>query len=66
MNTPPVGIASAWSTLRMDAVQQALETAVLKQQAKADEAVIAMVDRATAGAAPAPPEGQGRMVDIRA
>ena len=64
MDASPVGIVSTWWSLRMDAVQQALEIAVLKQQAKADEAVIAMIDRAAAGAPP--PEGQGRRIDVRA
>jgi hypothetical protein len=65
MTTSPLGIASAWSTLRADAVQQALEIAVIKQQAKAQEAVVAMIDRATESAPPPAPEGQGRAVDVR-
>jgi hypothetical protein len=65
MTTFPVGIAGAWSTLRADAVQQALATAVIKQQAKAQEAVVAMVDRATQAPPPPAPEGQGRALDVR-
>jgi hypothetical protein len=65
MNALSVGVARAWSTIRADAVQQALEIAVLKQQAKAGEAVVKMVDRAAGDGSPPPPDGQGREVDRR-
>ena len=65
MNAPPVGIASAWSTIRADAVQQALEIAVLRQQAKADKTVLDMIETAAEAGPPPAPEGQGRQVDLR-
>jgi hypothetical protein len=65
MNTSPVGIANAWSSIRADAAQQALALAVVKQQAQAQEAVVAMIDRASETAPPPAPEGQGRKVDVR-
>lgn len=66
MNAPPVGISSAWSTIRADAAQQALAVAVARQRAEADEAVLDMVRSAPEPErAPPPPEGQGERVDRR-
>jgi len=61
------GIASAWSSARADARQQTMEMVSLKQQAKAEQAVVAMIEAAAQPVREAPPpEGQGRHVDVRA
>jgi hypothetical protein len=65
MDASPVGIASAWSTLRAGAVQQALAVAVIKEQAKAQEAVLDMVRPAPEPAPERPSADEGRHVDIR-
>lgn len=59
MNAAPVGISSAWSTIRTDAAQQAATAAVAEQQAKAGEA------RPAPERSPPPPPGQGEHVDRR-
>ncbi|HEY8566267.1 MAG TPA: hypothetical protein VIL65_12250 [Beijerinckiaceae bacterium] len=58
------GIAEAWSTTRADPQNQALSLAMLKQQAKADQGVVALLETAADTAPPAPP-GQGQQVDRR-
>jgi hypothetical protein len=65
MDASPVGVESAWSTLRMSAVQQAASIAVMKQQAKAQVAVLDMVQEAGERRAPPAPSGQGERVDRR-
>jgi hypothetical protein len=66
MDASPVGVSSAWSTIRTDAVHQALTVAAIKQQAKAQDAVLDMVRPAgEPSPSPRPPQGQGERVDVR-
>ncbi len=65
--TPTAGIAGAWSAARDAGASPAVEVAVVKQAAEAEQAVVAMIDeaaRATERPSP-PPPGQGRYVDVR-
>ncbi len=65
--TPTAGIAGAWSAARDVGASPAVEVAIVKQAAEAEQAVVAMIDqaaRATERPAP-PPPGQGRYVDVR-
>jgi hypothetical protein len=68
MNVSSAGIASAWTATRADATQQAVEVSMLKQQAKAEESVVQLLEPAVEAAkTPAPPPpGQGRHVDMQA
>ncbi len=68
MSVSSAGIASTWAATRRDSTQQAVDMAVLKQQAKAEESVVQLVETAAEPArTPAPPPpGQGRHVDVQA
>ncbi|HEV2557071.1 MAG TPA: hypothetical protein VGU45_00435 [Microvirga sp.] len=68
MNVSSAGIASSWSAARPTATQVAVDTALLKQQAKAEESVVALLEPAVEAAKqPAsPPPGQGLHVDVQA
>jgi hypothetical protein len=66
--TPTAGIAGAWSAARDAGASPAVEVAVVKQAAEAEQALVATLDEAVRSAAaepPAPPPGQGRYVDVR-
>jgi hypothetical protein len=67
MDVSTVGLASAWANAQASATRQALEIAMLRQQAEADRGVVALLEAGVNGAtaAPPPPEGQGRVVDRR-
>ncbi len=68
MNVSSAGIASSWSAARASATQTAVETALLKQQAKTEESVVALLEPAVeaAKASVPPPPGQGIHVDVKA
>lgn len=67
MNAAPVGVSSAWSTIKADAMQQAASVAVAKQRAQAEEAALDMVRNGDESRRPPPPPpGQGERVDRRA
>ncbi len=68
MNVSSAGIAASWSAARADATAQAVEVSMLKQQAKAEESVVQLLEPAVEAAkTPAPPPpGQGQHVDVRA
>jgi hypothetical protein len=62
------GIAATWAATRSDSSRQAVDLSMLKQQAKAEESVVELLESAAEqGKPPAPPPpGQGRHVDVRA
>ncbi len=62
------GMNSSWSSMRADPKSQAVQYAVLAQQARAEQGVVNLVEKAvqTERAPPPPPPGQGRVVDVRA
>jgi hypothetical protein len=63
----PAGIAATWSATNAEAAQQAVALSVLKSQAEAGQAVVAMLAEAVASerSSPAAPPGQGQAVDKR-
>ena len=67
MNVSAVGLASAWATAQASATRQTLEMAMLRQQAETDRRVVGLLEASAeaAKALPAPPEGQGQLVDRR-
>jgi hypothetical protein len=68
MNVTSAGIASSWAATRADSAQQAVEIAMLKQQATAEQGVVQLMEVAveTAKTPAPPPPGQGRHVDVQA
>jgi hypothetical protein len=68
MDVSTVGIATTWAETRAAAAQQALEVAMLRQQAQADRSLVPLLEEAVeAGKSPAvAPAGQGRHIDIQA
>jgi hypothetical protein len=62
------GISATWAATRPDSSRQAVDLSMLKQQAKAEEGVVELLESAAEQKkSPAPPPpGQGRHVDVRA
>jgi hypothetical protein len=65
MDVSAVGIATKWAQAQAAQTGQAVEIAMLRQQAQADQSLVALLETAVdaAKASPPPPEGQGRNVD---
>jgi hypothetical protein len=66
--TPTAGIAGAWSAAREAGASPAVEVAIVRQAAEAEQSLVAMIDEAARAApdpSPPPPPGQGRFVDVR-
>ncbi len=60
------GIAHAWSAVRGDQRQQAMELLALRMQARADQGLVEVIEEATPPPpSPPAPEGQGTLVDKR-
>jgi hypothetical protein len=68
MDTSAVATATAWASMQAATTRQAVEIAMLRQQAQSERSVIALLEAGTeAGKAPPPPpEGQGLHVDLEA
>lgn len=66
MNVTPVGIASAWSSIKPDPAQAAVDVAVARDRSKPKDAVPDMAPSAPEPPrSPPPREGQGERVDRR-
>ncbi|PZN93961.1 MAG: hypothetical protein DCF30_21080 [Hyphomicrobiales bacterium] len=61
-----VDIAQSIVTMQANATQQLLRTEMLRQQAQADQAVVALIQESTERMQAALPAGQGEAVDISA
>jgi hypothetical protein len=65
MDTSPVGIAAALVAMQAGAMREAVQTAMIKNQAKSAETVLQLIEAADLGRSAAPP-GQGGTIDRRA
>lgn len=59
------GIAASWAATRADSQQQTMAIAALKQQAQADQSLVAMLEQSAQETKAAAPPGQGQIVDVR-
>jgi hypothetical protein len=66
MDVSAVGIATNWAQAQAAQTGQAVEIAMLRQQAQAERSLVALLETAVeAGKAPPPaPDGQGQAVDL--
>ena len=60
------GIAAPWAAARVDSADQAVQTALLKNEAQSEQSTAELVAQAGAERGPPPPPGQGQHVDKRA
>jgi hypothetical protein len=67
MDVSAVGIATNWAQARSEGTRQAVEIAMLRQQAQADRSLVALLEASVEAGKTPPraPEGQGRAVDLR-
>jgi hypothetical protein len=66
MSDTSLAVTQSLVSMRSAATQQALQTVMLRQQAGADQAVVALLEQSAEQMKAALPEGQGRLVDISA
>lgn len=66
MDVSAAGIATTWASAQAAQTGQAMEIAMLRQQAQAEQSLVALLESAVeaAKAPPPAPDGQGQVVDL--